>query len=287
VPESSLNIAYLELQSDVGVFFGYGAGNTAYGATDTAWTTAQTNQINKALKSGLRRFYFPEPLMGEKESYNWSFLKPTATLSIPEGGNFQIEGTETFICQVPLPDDFGGFEGKLTIVQTGPGVSAPWYIDFTNEGRLRELYSFAPTRTGRPELAAQVQLKGTGPQTSSRSALMIWPLPDQAYVFQAQYYINPDFLSGAYPYAYGGTQHAETLREACLAAAETYLDDTAGGNHDSMFMRRLAASVALDRRNKPLVLGYNRDRSDYMGEVTGRAGWLTGGIMYNGVQYGE
>jgi hypothetical protein len=52
-----------------------------------------------------------------------------------------------------------------------------------------------------------------------------------------------------------------------------------------MFMRKLAASVSMDRRNKPQNLGYNRDRSDYIGETCGRAGWLTGGIEYNGVQY--
>jgi hypothetical protein len=224
--ESTLNIAYYELQSDVGVFFGYGAGARF---NDVTWTTSQSAQIDKALKSGLRRFYYPEPIQREKESYNWSFLKPVATLTIPAGGNVQVApGTPgVFINQTVLPDDFGGFEGHITIVQTGPGTSAPWYLDLTNEGRIREMYSYSPQRTGRPEYAAQVMLKGTGPQASSRSALIIWPLPDQEYVLQFQYYINPDYLSGAFPFAYGGPQHAETLRESCLAAAETYLDDQA------------------------------------------------------------
>lgn len=279
--ESSLNIAYLELQSDVGVFFGYGPG-TNFGGT--AWTTQKQQQIDKAVKSGLRRFYYPEPLAGEKESYNWSFLKPVATIIVPAAGTVQMDPA-THVSQTPLPDDFGGFEGKITVVQTGPGTSAPWCLDLTNEGRLREMYSFSPFRTGRPELAAQIMLKGTSGNASNRCALLIYPLPDQEYTLQVQYYINPDYLSGAFPYAYGGPQHAETIREACLAAAETYLDDTMGGVHDSLYMRRLAASVALDRRNKPQTLGYNRDRSDYRGEWRGREGWLVGGIEYKGTQY--
>ena len=73
--------------------------------------------------------------------------------------------------------------------------------------------------------------------------------------------MNPDTLTTTFPYHMGGAEHAETVKAACIAAAELHLDDKKGPRWD-YFMECLLTSVNIDRRNKPQNLGLNLDRSD-------------------------
>lgn len=247
--ESSLSLLYKQIKGELGSFLGYGRGPDN---NDSTWTTAQSYDLDTCLASGLRQFYWPAPLDGAHGSYDWSFLKPVATLFFDQG-----EST------VDIPDDFGGFEGQITCVATS-STSVPWAIQWRNEGSIREMYSVSSTITGPPMYAAEAPLKGTGGDRGQRSQLIIFPLADQDYSLQVQYYISPDFLSGAFPYAYGGAPHAETILESCLAIAEQRRDD-AMSVHTMKFKERLAASISMDRRNKPQKLGRNIDRSDNVG----------------------
>src|SRR5579883_1202325 len=115
--ESSLAIVWQELQARVGLFIGWGRG-AAYG--DAAWSAQQQFEIDGHVASGLRRFYFPEPLPGETVPHKWSFLRPTAKLDLPQGAQ-----------SIPLPDDYGGFEGQITVLTT-TSVSQPWRIDWVS-----------------------------------------------------------------------------------------------------------------------------------------------------------
>lgn len=246
--ESTLNYQWSLLQAEVGTFLGFRSGNTPP-YTDPAWTPFQAQRVDSCVKAGLARFYYPKPLDGQTKSYDWSFLRPVAILNLPQGTN-----------TIPLPDDFGGFDGQLT-VQSNSVTTQPWRIEWQNEGRLRLMISGNPSMTGPPMYAAQEPTKGTTATASSRANLVIYPTADQTYNLQATYYIHPDYLSGAFPYAYGGPQHAETILEACLAVAEERMDD-ARTTHRAAFEERLATSMSLDRRNKEQKLGYNGDRSD-------------------------
>lgn len=263
--ESNLNIAYKELKAEVGTFLGYGR-DADY--SQTAYTTEQVNVLDGVLKSGLRCFYYP--ILPDGGSYEWSFMRPIASIALANAGSTAV-----------LPEDFGGFEGNITIL-TSSTTSQPWPLEWRNEAVLREAYSATPDASGPPRWVAQRQLKGTSMHGSSRFELFIFPKADQAYTLQGQYYINPDFLSGNFPYAYGGPQHAETLLESCLAIAEQRLDDSMTV-HSAKFQERLMASVAMDRRNKPGKLGYNGDRSDDMGKVL-RHGWVPA-ATYAGASY--
>jgi hypothetical protein len=63
-----------DLQAEVGRFLGFGS-------TSGSWSVVQTNLIDAIVQSGLRRFYWPPPLPGQAIAHEWSFLKPTTTLT--------------------------------------------------------------------------------------------------------------------------------------------------------------------------------------------------------------
>ncbi len=264
--ESTLAIAYQEIAAEVGSYLGFGRG-TNY--SDPAWSTQQQNMIDSCCKSGLRQFYYPPPVDASGSAYDWSFLKPTATLTLASAVN-----------TVLLPDDFGGFEGVIT-------VSSPtlvnWPIELLNEGRIREAYSLNPSITGRPIQAALQPLKGTTGTTGQRFQLFFFPVPDTNYTIQFQYYLLPDYINGTIAYAYGGAAHSETIIQSCLAVAELRIDG-AKGPQDAAWMQRLAASVGKDRQSKAQKLGYNRDMSD--GSQWNRD-WnhYADRLLVNGVQY--
>ena len=242
--ESSLSAAYADLQGDVGFYLGYGRGLLKADGTptgDPAYTTQQQQSVDRCVKGGLRRFYFC--------GYDWSFLKPTATVDLPVNAQ-----------TIPLSDDFGGFEGQLSLFST---VSQIWWpIDLISEGKIRQMYSAISGASGRPLFASLQPLKGTGPTQGQRWQLFMFPQADADYTLQFQYYILPDYLSGAFPYAYGGAQHSETLLAACKAVAELELDDMMGPQEQN-WQTMLAKSMDIDRRSKPQNLGYNRDQSDW------------------------
>lgn len=264
--ESTLAAAYNDLMAAVAFFMGFGRG-VAYG--DQTWTVQQQSSIDYCVKSGLRQFYFPPAIEGEAGAYDWSFLKPVATADFPLNAK-----------TIPMPDDFGGFEGEITLLSTTAQVWHP--IRLTSEGNIREEYSRCPTAVGRPTMAGLQPLKGTAATQGQRFQLFVYPQADQDYTLQFQYYLLPDYLSGAFPYVYGGAAHAETVLASCKAIAEQDMDD-ATGVQTMKFMERLRASISLDRRSKPENIGYNGDRSD---RQMGRRDWnLPAGITYRGTQY--
>lgn len=242
--ESTLSLNYDELAGEVGFYAGWGRGANL---GDPAWDTRQQKTIDSCVKTGLRKFYFPVGV--EKSVYSWSFMRPIATMAL-------VQNVRT----ANFPDDFGQFEGSITL--TSPQGTIWGQVQIMSEGQVDQAYGSNPARTGRPLIAAISAIKGTSLTAGQRFQLLVFPLPDQAYTIQFQYYILPDFLTAALPYALGGATHAETIKEAVLAAAELLIDNNKG-IHYSLFQEQLSASMDLDRRNKPQTLGPNLDRSDW------------------------
>src|SRR5438445_2662553 len=187
--ESSLSLTITDLQAEVGSFLGWGMGSVAP-YSDQAWTTFQAQRIKSNTASGLRRVYWPVP-DDNGPVYNWSFLHPVSTLTFVQGQQ-----------AIPLPDDFGGVEGEITLLSARGLLWLP--IRLYNEGMVRDYYTRMPTTTGRPQFAAVTPLKGTSLNAGQRFQLLVWPLPDANYPFQVSYYVNPDFLDGARPFPLGG-----------------------------------------------------------------------------------
>ncbi len=259
--ESTLSAAYTDLEGDVGHFLGYGRGTTFQ---DAAWTVTQQNDIDRSIKGGLRKFYFCD--------FDWSFLKPTASLTL-------VSATST----VPLPDDFGSFEGQITLSAT-TGIQW-WPLDLVSPGIVDLKAAMFPTTTGRPVMACLDPLKGTTPTAGQRFQLRFWPIADQSYPLRFRYYLLPDYLSGAFPYVYGGAEHAETVLSAARSVAEKIIDNAATVE-EFEFEKLLAVSKDIDRRKKPQTLGYCRDNSDVRDRALTRPfwhGWAP--VTINGVQY--
>lgn len=271
--EPTLTLTLTQLKARLGVFVGVGRGEEY---DETPWDTQTEASLSEAVASGLRKFYVPPILPGERDAYIWSFLKPIATVTLAEG-----EST------VRMPDDFGGFEGPLTI-NGDSGVRVPWQIPLIGEGQVRAQYALLPDTTGRP-VAASLQLLNEDDQPvlmrGQRSQLYVYPIADQDYTLQFQYYLAPNALDGTHPYAYGGTLHSETILASIKAAWERDMDDLLNGPQYQNFMQQLATSISVDRLQKPQFLGRNRDRSDCESMYPfNRHGWgVWGGITFNGV----
>lgn len=243
--ESTLTLKMTDYQQATGHYLGYGRGPDV---GDSTWNARQKLNIAAVLGSALRQFYDPMILPGETAAHKWSFLHPTQSAFVLPSGQATWN----------LPDDFGGFEGKITLVSSN---TRPVEFEPTNSGRIDTMYAANPTQTGSPQYMAKRWKKGTTGDAGQRSEIYVYPTPDQNYTLRFDYYLLPEALTPAFPFVYGGQQHAETVNASCLAAAELYLDG-ARGVRFQYFTERLAASVSADRKHKAETLGYNRDRSD-------------------------
>lgn len=271
MPQPNLEMTTDELASQVGVFLGWGPGAQFGGP---AWNTQKEAQLQGIVRSGYRQVLVPPSLSPGEPTYDWSFLKPIGTISVPAGAE-----------DVPMPDDFGGIEGQISVTQDGQ--SSFWPIQTTNDGRLTAMRAETPTRTGRPIWAAVTPIKGTAAGRGQRWKLLLYPTTDEAYTLQFPYYVSPSLLDGRHQYLLGGPQMAELYLESCLAIAEQRLDDQVGV-HTQKFMQMLAAAIGADRKRKPQAIGYNGDRSDAMSAGINRSSLYydrLGGVTYNGTQY--
>jgi len=263
--ESTLSLKKADFESAVGFFLGYGRGVEA---GERAWTTAQYNNIDAAVRSGLRKFYFPVIAGQVGLSHSWSFLKPLAEIAVSEG-----------VSEVELPSDFNGFVGDVYATSTDAG-QFPMSIKVTGAGRIEQMFATCPEATGRPLWVSVYPKKGTTTLTGQRWMMGIYPISDAEYTLVGQYSILPNHLTGATPYCYGGAEHVETIRESCLAVAEKDMDDMAGV-HEAAFQRELAASISKDRRTSPAMHGYNGDASDWRDYRYGRDsyGWAGNAVV--------
>lgn len=154
-----------------------------------------------------------------------------------------------------LPDNFAGLEGYLTW-QVGAGSYDP--PRSVGEAMLRRLRS-QPTGTGRP-LHYAVRCKSSDGTTGQRWEIEFCPTPNAEYRFDYCYFVNAEALTAAAPYPLGGMTHAETIRLACLAAAEETLDDAGPGPKLQLYVAALATSIRRDTEmHTPDSLGVGGD----------------------------
>lgn len=265
--ESTLNLTFEDYRSEIGGFLGWGRGELK---GDREWTDRKKTQLTDIVQSGLRKVYWPSlpaPLL----TYDWSFLRIFHTATLADGAS-----------QVQLPDDFGGFEGKVIVTDSDGNHKA--VVQVWDEAQVVYRTALDPDATGIPQVIADGRLKGTTSQRSDRSRLKVWPEADAAYTLQFVYHVLPEALLESHPYAYGGPTHAETFKYACLSVAELDLDGIASGPKEQAFQRCLMASIGKDRLRKPQYFGQNRDRSDlFRGDDERQHGFsytTVGGVLY-------
>lgn len=217
------------------------------GADPRLWDFTQRQKVETVLQAGLRKFYNPPILPGRVESHDWTFLRPVRTLTTAED-DYDYD----------LPVDFVCLEGPLTYAPTESVIFQP--IKVLGEHQLRLKIRDA-NLSGRPTVVAE-RVKDTH-DGRTRHELLCYPVPDDEYEIQYRSRINPGMLVDDASVPAGGQEHAQTLIESCLAAAEEF-DGNAEGPHQKRFREYLAASVARDRRSgAPQSLGQNIDRSGW------------------------
>ena len=261
---ATLDITYDQLVMRVGHELGIGW-------VPTTWSVEERQRVDMAIQSGLRQFYTPAPLRGERYGYEWTFLRPIATLTT-------IAAQTTY----DLPADFSSIDGPITYA---PGATLFYRpIEIVAEHQVRSFLS-AYTASLRPAMAA-IRPKAMDQTTWTRYEIIMCPIPDAAYVLTYRYRVNMLALGDANQYPPGAQQHAETILESCLAAAER-MKDGKEGMHTNRFRELLAASVSADRKSaSPDGLGYNRDMSDRAGLANGNFpnphAWQDTLVTYNG-----
>src|SRR5262249_5538242 len=152
-------LTYNDLLGEVGLFLGWGRGSAS---GEQAWSSLQQAAVESCVKSGLRNFYYPPPTAGTDSPYDWSFLKPVATLTLPVG-----------VTRLNLPDDFGGCEGRVTVSVPGGGRASWWGLDTVGIGTVVARLASMPDTTGRPEVCAVEPIKGTTASAGQRFALRV------------------------------------------------------------------------------------------------------------------
>lgn len=223
------------------------ASDRGYGLDPADWNERQTFVIDQVVTSAVAQVYFPPPVKGERLAPDWTFLKPITEVGLASGSQ-----------RIKMPADFGSVDGPIA-VKTTATTSMPWWIEWRNENWILGLYQGAPALTGPPKFAAETVLRDHGAPVGQRRGLLIFPIADQDYVLQIKYSINPDRLSGACPYAYGGAQYRELYVASVYAVAEQQFDGVMG-TATQKFDQMLLAAISQDNKNRPQKLGYNANR---------------------------
>jgi len=195
-----------------------------------------------------------------------------------------------------LPTAFGGIEGDITL-SAGSGYMP---VRQVGEDQIREMFLNTAIQTGvpayfcvRPWRNPGIDRVGNKGQIGmyTRYELVFFPRPDATYrmsfrylfVFPgiADYVATGELMTDLHPP--GMAYHHETMLASCLAVAEQFADSP-NGEYKDYLSKRMAASVALDRKMAgSAYLGQNADRSDTL-YSQGRAPHKAQ-ITYNNVLY--
>lgn len=218
----TLDLTYATLEREIGRYLGDGRANTSFSANDTL-------DVADIIASGLRRFYWPPPSDEAKGQHVWSFLSPNADL-------VTVSGTHEYL----LPVDFSGMFARGFTHAEGVEERP---LSRTSEQAIEALYAKS-NRSGVPKYFATRVRNVDG---KSRYFVSLYPEPDAAYTLTYAYAVEPKTLDTDNTTPLGGAVHAETIIEACLAAAEERIEDGGSGLHAKRFMELLVTSIRIDR----------------------------------------
>lgn len=257
--ESTLSITRTEIKTALRRYLQY--------ALTGSLSTDQTTNVDQIIELGENMFYKGTRLPGEQTVHTWSFLTPKMTIAVTADDY-----------SYTLADDFGGFfDNYLTYDTTD---NADHTLRLTSMEHLDELRSTGLTVSVDYPTFGAVNLRPRVQTTGQRFELLLYPTPAVDCTLYGKYYSNPNAISDAATYPLGGQPHGLTLLQACLAAAELYMNDGLEGIHMREFYRMMADSVALDRaRTTPAYFGKNLDNSRFEGRLSRRH--LARGVIYD------
>lgn len=260
--ESTLTLGWNELKQAVGFFLDFGT-------TIASWTAAQAATIERLVQSGVRRVHYP-PAISNEDPHEWSFLRPTTTLStVADQWNYTTE----------LPDALGRVIGNLNF------AADAGYAPVT-EVPLGEILSLRSSsdRTGHPDYFAMRYQASTG-DAPQRHELLMYPTPDAVYVLTYEYEAYGYELSDSLPYPLGGSQLSELFKESCLSVAEIEIMDDSEGVHTLEYRRLLTDAIRRDRKRKGKNFGQMGGQERQFGEFRRGHTGSSYPITYKSVEY--
>lgn len=234
---STLVLDFDDLSAKVGQHIGYGR-------TSGNWTTEQEAVITEIVNAGYRQVLSPPTAPGERRPHLWSFLIKTDTQQ------FTADDYD-----YGLDDDVGGIVGNMTYI---PDDNISNTVRVVSQLQWEAAYQYNDS-SGVPDKVAIFPTSHAGTAEYDRE-MRFHPVPDSTYTVNYRYYWLAPKLDSSNKYPGFGPEHADLLLQSCLDKAEQWVEDTVGQHHQ-LFLERLAASVALDRRVAPHYLGYASDPS--------------------------
>lgn len=203
-----------------------------FGPNPAAWTHGQRAEIARVRERGLRRFYTPDVLPGEKRAHRWNFLRPVLQIDL------QADESE-----YDLPANLSMIQGPLTYAPDS-SIRRPT-IPIVSEPQVRHALT-GSTATGEPRQAA-VRFKQPQGDQPQRQQLLVYPRPDAAYTLHYRAVLNPYSLPNPTSTPLGSPEHAETILVACLATAEEIVGDSKTMPYSKRYPELLRSSVFRDR----------------------------------------
>ena len=253
---SGITLHYRELLSQVGEFLGFGWDSTG-------WSHEEFQLSDTTVQEGYRKFLYPKPHDPKNGLvYEWSFLLPEITITTASGQS-----------DYPLPAYFADMNGDFAFTDPHVGYATVKQVSL---GQIRRMQGEVIT-SGIPSVFCITPTNAVASYGTNEPAYSVtfFPTPDATYSFIGRVKAVPPRLSDDNPFPMGGPQHAETVRTACLMAAEIrYIKmkpPMPFGRGRRVWIRRpsldefndrLAASIGLDTKLKPDRLGsYGGGRS--------------------------
>lgn len=191
------------------------------------WDSSELAAVDDAIQSGLRWFYFPS---GER-SHEWSFLRKQGVVILATG-----------ISWYALPSDFIAMQTPFSLAGSGRAISQ---ID---AGFIR----LKTINEGSEGIPKEFGVRARARVDPIRYEAGFYPIPLVSGLAEYWYVFDPGSLSDDNEYPRGGSDHAETIIAACLAAAEKELKPESigegGGLQFQMFQAKLAESIARDTK---------------------------------------
>jgi len=150
-----------------------------------------------------------------------------------------------------LPAAFSQFDGELECRSTADAMYGPISLSTAAEVRRRLATS---STFSYPEIVG-VRPKEFDATVGQRYEAVFHPVPDAAYTYWYSYRVTPEMISTDNLYPLGGTEHGETIMEACLAAAER-AEVGEASLHAAEFGLLLQNSLSIDKlHHAPSSLG--------------------------------
>ncbi len=185
----------------------------------------------------------------------YSYTSPTVITVLGDATGatekFAIASGGTF----PLPDDYGGFEGKWTFQPD----EFQFPITVVGESQIRAKHQLGTT-SERPRFIG-IRAKSFDRTVGQRWELIMWPNTNADYPVEYKKVVQPVKMDATNQFPVGGVAHCKTVEAFCKAAAELIVDEVPGAL-EAAAQTALARSIKIDSEaNKPDSLGYNGDPS--------------------------